>query len=68
MGYTLCVHVLCYRCTWAAHYLYMCYVIGVYWLHTIAVSTLGPEPGSNPVDPRPHLNPVSSTQVQPGSS
>ena len=30
MGYTLCVHVLCYRCIWATHYVYMCYVIGVY--------------------------------------
>ena len=35
MGYTKCVHVLCYRCIWATHYLYMCYVIGVYGLHTM---------------------------------
>ena len=37
MGYTLCVHVLCYRCIWATHYVYMCYVIGVYGLHTMCI-------------------------------
>ena len=35
MGYTQCVHVLCYRFTWATHYVYMCYVIGVHGLHTV---------------------------------
>ena len=37
MGYILCVHVLCYRCTWATHNVYMCYDIGVYGLHTMCI-------------------------------
>ena len=40
MGYTLCVHVLCYRCIWATHYVYMCYVIGVYGLHTMCTCAM----------------------------
>ena len=41
MAYTLCVHVLCYRCIWATHNVYMCYVIGVYGLHTMCTCAIG---------------------------
>ena len=37
MGYTLCEHVLCYKCIWATHYVYMCYVIVVYGLQTMCM-------------------------------
>ena len=37
MGYTLCVHVLCYRCIWDTHNVYMCYDIGVCGLQTMCI-------------------------------
>ena len=34
------IHLLCYRCIWATHYEYMCYVIGVYGLHTMCTCAI----------------------------
>ena len=40
MAYTLCVHMLCYRCIWATHYVYMWCVIGVDELHTMCTCAM----------------------------